>query len=335
MRFLIILVFSVILLIACKNKDRELMHIEGSAQGTTYHISFIPSNSPIMKSEIDSVLYSLDMSLSTYKPESIISKINKNENDVLVDDYFEKVFNKSIEVSEKTNGYFDITVAPVINAWGFGFTKKSTVTKSLVDSLLQFVGYRQLSLENGQIKKTMPPVMLDFNAIAQGFSVDVLAGFLESKGVLNYMVELGGEVIARGKKKNGSYWKIGIDRPVDSLSNERILQATIDLADKAMATSGNYRKFYEEDGQRYAHIIDPHTGYPAKNNLLSVSVFAKDCMTADAYATAFMVMGLEKSLLFLKENKALGLEAFFVFDEKGVLKTQTSESLKKWIEEIN
>ena len=335
MRLFSIFVFSVIFLSSCKNKERELVHIEGSAQGTTYHITFIPSNIPIVKSEIDSVLYSLDMSLSTYKPESIISRINKNENDVLVDEYFEKVFNKSIEVSEKTNGYFDITVAPVINAWGFGFTKKSTVTKSLIDSLLQFVGYQNLRLENKQIKKTMPPVMLDFNAIAQGFSVDVLAAFLESNGVVNYMVELGGEVIAKGKKKNGAYWKIGIDRPVDSLSNDRMLQAAVDLADKAVATSGNYRKFYEEDGQRYSHIIDPHTGYPAKNNLLSVSVFAEDCMTADAYATAFMVMGLEKSLLFLKENKSLELEAFFVFDEKGVLKTHTTELLKKWIKEIN
>jgi thiamine biosynthesis lipoprotein len=176
--------------------------------------------------------------------------------------------------------------------------------------------------------------MLDFNAIAQGYSVDVLAYFLERKGISNYMVELGGEVIAKGKKNDKEYWKIGIDQPNETTTEDRPLQAIVRLRDKALATSGNYRKFYEENGQKYSHIIHPKTGYPAKHNLLSATVISDECMTADAYATAFMVMGLERSKQFLAENKALKLEVHFIYSENDTWKTFTSESLKEWTEEI-
>jgi thiamine biosynthesis lipoprotein len=177
--------------------------------------------------------------------------------------------------------------------------------------------------------------MLDFNAIAQGYSVDVLASFLESKGIRNYMVELGGEVKAKGKKDNNEYWKIGIDQPNEVFKDERPLEAVVHLRDRALATSGNYRKYYVENGQKHSHIINPHTGFPEKHNLLSATVIALDCMTADAYATAFMVMGLEKSKQFLSKNKALNLEVHFIYDENGVWKTYTSETLKEWIEETH
>jgi thiamine biosynthesis lipoprotein len=176
--------------------------------------------------------------------------------------------------------------------------------------------------------------MIDFNAIAQGYSVDILASYLDAKGVSNYLVELGGEVRAKGKKNNKEYWKVGIDQPNETSTEERPLQAVVRLRDKALATSGNYRKYYIENGQKFSHIINPQTGYPAKHNLLSATVIADDCMTADAYATTFMVMGLERSKQFLLDNKDLGLQVHFVYDENGHWRTHTSQELKEWIEEL-
>ena len=241
---------------------------------------------------------------------------------------------RSVEVAEKTNGLFDITVAPVINAWGFGFTKKASVDSVMIDSLLDLVGYKMVRLEGKKLVKEKPQSMLDFNAIAPGYTVDILAAYLESKGITNYLVELGGEVKAKGKKNNDNDWTVGIDQPNEISTDGRPLKAIIKLKDKALATSGNYRKFYVEDGQKRAHIIDPHTGYPAKHNLLSATVLAGDCATADAYATAFMVMGLEKAKQFLAAHPELQLEVFFIYDENNVWKTYSSETLKERIEEI-
>ncbi len=304
--------------------------ITGSAQGTTYHITYLAANGLSYKREIDSVLADIDSSLSTYVPVSIISRINQNDSTVIVDHYFSEVFEKAMEVSRKTGGKFDVTVAPIINAYGFGFTKRSKMDSAMIDSLLKFVSYKKVALHGNKIIKTQAEVMLDFNAIAQGYSVDVLAGYLWSKGINNYVVELGGEVLAKGRNENNINWKIGIDQPSEK-AGTRSLQAIISLTDRALATSGNYSKFYIEDGKKYSHIIDPHTGYPAKHNLLSATVIAQDCMTADAYATAFMVMGLEKTKKFLSNNKKLKLEVYLVYDDKGDFKTFTSRGLKKWI----
>jgi thiamine biosynthesis lipoprotein len=286
------------------------------------------------KTAIDSLLKEIDSSMSTYLPISFISRINNNDSSVLVDQYFIDVFNKSIEVSEKTDGLFDVTVAPLVNSWGFGYTKKATLDNNKIDSLLQLVGYKFVKLEGNKIIKAKPEVKLDFNAIAQGYSVDVLANYLESKGIENYLVELGGELKAKGKKEQEN-WKVGIDKPGEKASTERKLEAVINLNNKALATSGNYRKFYEENGQKFSHIINPKTGYPAKQNLLSATVIADDGITADAYATAFMVMGLNKSIQFLEDNKHLQLEVYFIYDDHGTWKTYTSESLKKWITELH
>jgi thiamine biosynthesis lipoprotein len=324
-----------IILVNCNQKSNELIKIAGEAQGTTYHITYLSKDYINYKAGIDSLLKAIDLSLSTYVPVSIISKINRNDTTLIADKYFTEVFNKAIEVSEKTGGLFDVTVAPVINAWGFGFTKKAKVDSAMIDSLLEFIGYKMVRLEGKKLVKAKPQIMLDFNAIAQGYSVDILASFLESKGIRIYMVELGGEVKAKGKKNNDEYWKIGIDQPNEVSTDERPLLAIVRLRDKALATSGNYRRYYVENGRKYAHIIHPHTGYPAKHNLLSATVIAEDCMTADAYATAFMVMGLEKSKQFLSANKALKLEVHFIYDENGIWKTYTSETVKEWIEEIH
>ena len=334
MKYLFLLFLSLVFFQGCTcNKNRsKIVQLSGEAQGTTYHIVLLTDIKSDFKPAVDSILKVIDQSLSTYLPTSVISRINNNDSTVIPDDHFINVFNKSKEVSESTAGVFDITVAPIINAWGFGFSKKEQVDSVLIENLLQYIGYKKVSIQNNKLVKENPGIMLDFNAIAQGYAVDVIAAYLNSKGVINYFVELGGEVIAKGDKGNHEYWKIGIDKPIEEPVEQREMQAVIKLFNKALATSGNYRKFYVENGQKFSHIIDPKTGYPAKNNLLSASVIAEDCMTADAYATAFMVMGLEKSLQFLTENRELNLGVFLIYDDKGSLKTYTSESLKKWVD---
>jgi thiamine biosynthesis lipoprotein len=334
MKFVFSFLFFLIVCAGCNSKKNDLIKIEGNAQGTTYHISYLGNDDINYKEAIDSLLKAIDRSMSTYLPVSLISRINKNDSTVLVDQYFIDVFNKSMQVSEKTDGLFDVTVGPLVNAWGFGFTKKASVDSNMIDSLRHFVGYKMLALEGNKVVKARPEIVLDFNAIAQGYSVDVLANFLESKGVDNYLIELGGELKARGKK-NGEDWKVGIDQPNEKETTERKLEAIISLNNKALATSGNYRKFYEEGGQKFSHIIDPRTGYPAKQNLLSTTVIAADGITADAYATAFMIMGLERSKQFLADNKNLNLEVYFIYNENGNWKTYVSESLKKWVEQLN
>lgn len=331
-KHLIPLFIFLMLLTACNNK--KVIKIKGNAQGTTYHITYITENAIDHKKTIDSLLKAIDSSMSTWVPNSIISRINNNEEAVSIDQHFNDVYLKSVEVSEKTDGFFDITVAPLVNSWGFGYTKKNTPNTTKIDSLLQLVGYKMLKLKGNKIIKEKPQIKLDFNAIAQGYSVDILANYLESKGINNYLVELGGELKAKGKKEN-EYWKVGIDKPNEKASPARELKAVLHLHNKALATSGNYRKFYEEDGQKFSHIINPKTAYPAKQNLLSATVIADDCITADAYATAFMVMGLKKSIHFLENNKDLKLEVYFIYDDNGIWKTYLSESLKKHIMELH
>lgn len=320
--------------INCRQQTDRSVKIAGNAQGTTYHITYTPRNNAINREAIDSIFRAIDSSLSTYVPASLISRINKNDTSVVADDHFIAVFNRAANVSATTNGLFDITVAPLTNAWGFGFTKKAQVDSAMIDSLLDFVGYKLVRLEGRKLVKEKPLVMLDFNAIAQGYTIDILAAYFESKGIIDYLIELGGEVRAKGKKTRDSYWLVGIDRPNEAPTNGRPLKAVIQLKDRALATSGNYRKFYFEDGIKRAHIIDPGTGYPAKHNLLSATVLAADCATADAYATAFMVMGMEAAKRFLSEHSELQLDVFFIYDENGAWKTYTSATLNEYIKEI-
>ncbi len=333
-RSLLRFILPVVVVAACQADQEKLVKLEGNAQGTTYHISYISPGNINHHPAIDSILKVIDSSMSTWLPVSIISRINENYPGVLVDHHFTEVFNKSVDISKKTNGVFDVTVGPLVNAWGFGFTKKANVDSAMIDSLLRFVGYKMVKLQGRKIIKEKPQIKLDFNAIAQGYSVDVMAGYLESKGIANYLVELGGELKARGKKYQED-WKVGIDKPNENQTEERPLEAIITLKDRALSTSGNYRKFYVENGKKYSHTINPSTGYPAKQNILSATVLADNCMTADAYATSFMVMGLEGSKQFLQENKELNLEVYFIYDENGQWKTYTSASLKKQLKELD
>lgn len=327
-----ILIAAGLFLISCNRDINNTIAISGKAQGTSYHITYVAGEHSNYREAFDSLFRQIDLSLSSYDSNSIISKINRNDSTVIVDHYFLDVFNKSMEVSEKTKGLFDITVAPVTNAYGFGFKKREKITGGLIDSLLRFVGYKKIRLTGNKVVKEMPHVMLDFNAIAQGYTVDVLTSFLESKGIKNYMVEVGGELRAKGTKLNDSSWTVGIQMPSENDEEASSLFARTRINNKSLATSGNYKRFYVEDGKKYSHIINPFTGYPAKNNLLSATVIANDCMTADAYATSFMVMGLEKAKQFLSENKDLGLEVFFIYDDNGVWKKYATKYFEENIE---
>ena len=260
---------------------------------TSFHVKYASDRS--LYDDIVAELDKFDDSLNPFKDHSIIAKINRNE-PVQPDSFFIAVFNKAMEVSRITDGKFDITVAPLVNAWGFGFKNSDNVTPELIDSLKQFVGYEKVRLENGTIVKADPRVQLDASAIAKGYACDVVANLLKSYGVENYMIEIGGEIAMRGKNDKGVCWRIGIDKPMDdSTGLHHELQTILSICDKCVATSGNYRNYYVKDGKKYAHTIDPQTGYPSEQDILSATVIADDCMTADAYATAFMASGLEKS----------------------------------------
>lgn len=294
----------------------EPIRLLGEAQGTYYSIIYYDHEQRDFQFEIDSTLKAFDQSVSLWVPNSILSRLNNNDTSVKLDHSFIENFKLSLEIAEKTNGNFDITVGSLVRAWGFGFDATVKVDSAIVDSILQFTGYKKVGLVNEHVVKDDHRTTFDFNAIAQGYSVDLIGEFLEEKGIENYLVDIGGEVKGKGRKPDGKFWKVGIDKPIADKNEARDLKAIIDLKDMAIATSGNYRKFYEEDGIRYAHTINPKTGYPVQHGLLSASVLAKDAAIADAYATAFMVMGLEQSKIFLSKNSFL--EAFFIYtDEEG------------------
>jgi thiamine biosynthesis lipoprotein len=326
-------ILLVVFLISHSRKRGEYMRIGGFTQGTTYHIIYESKSGEDLKISMDSLLADFDRSLSAYLPNSLITRLNKNEPGLHADKKFTDVFIKSYEVFNKTDGAFDITVAPIVNALGFGTTDTLNVDSTMIDSLLQYVGMRKVRLQGDTLVKTDSHVTLDVNALAQGYSVDVAVNYLESREIKNYMVEIGGEVRARGKNENGDYWRIGIDKPVDGNQIPGAdLQSIVKLNDRSLATSGNYRKFYEKNGIKYVHTINPKTGFPVISNLLSATVVAKDCMTADAYATAFMVMGTDRSIRFLKENKFL--DAYLIYsDEKGNFKVYYTKGLKRYIAE--
>ena len=321
--WLAIFTLATIAILARHNAPAPYQKASGLIFGTMYSVTY--QSKTDLKTSIDSMLTVFDGSLSPFNDTATISRINRNER-VIADELFATVFRKSMEVSEATGGAFDITVAPLVNAWGFGFKQGSFPDSMMVDSLLQLTGYEKVSMnEQGEVVKQDERMMLNCSAIAKGYAVDVIANLLKSKGVKNMMVDIGGEVVVHGKNPKEKKWRIGINKPVDdSLATNQELERIVEITDAAIATSGNYRNFYYNNGKKYAHTIDPSTGYPVQHSLLSATVVANDCMTADAYATAFMVMGVEKALEIAESNPAI--EAFFIFsNEEGNLQTcQTS-----------
>lgn len=320
--------------LSCVNKKPVYDSFSGFIQGTTYSIIFQNDGDldPLtIRTGVENVLHEFDMSLSLYQDSSILSKVNRNE-EVTVDSFFTEVFKKAEGLSKITDGNFDVTVGPLVKAWGFGPDAMKNFSESKRDSLMRLVGMDKVKLRDGKIFKTDPGIILDFNAIAQGFSVDVISRYLDRLGVESYLVEIGGEVRVKGDK-GGVMWRIGIDRPVDyNFSPGGNLQAVISLKERSLATSGNYRKFFVEDGIKYSHTIDPASGYPVKHTLLSATILAGDCTAADAVATACMVMGLDKSIAFLTNHSEF--EGYLIYsDETGEFRTWSSDSLVKYISE--
>ena len=299
---------------------------EGLIFGTFYHITYKYPES--LSEEIKNRLLQFDASLSPFNDTSIISRVNRNE-PVETDRWFEHVFNASRRIYTRTGGTFDPTVSPLVNAWGFGFNKSQDVNETAIDSMRRFVGFNKVRIDaSGRVVKSDPRVMLDCSAIAKGFGCDEVARLFDNKGIKNYMIEIGGEIVVRGNGPGHKEWNIGISKPVeDSLSADNGIQAMLRLTDCAIATSGNYRRFYYKDGRRYSHTVDPRTGYPVNHTLLSSTVVADDCATADAYATAFMVLGLDSARTVLRSNPRL--KAMFIYSNaKGENEIWISPELK-------
>lgn len=323
---------TVMIALSCSQKKKELklVKFQGEAQGTYYAVTYYDADARDFQSSIDSILSQFDRCASIYIDSSIISRVNNNDPNVLLDSNFIQIFKLSQKVSEQTDGAFDCTVGPLVNAWGFGFKQNKTLEVAKVDTLMKYIGYKKVHIENQRLVKESPQILLDFNAIAQGFSVDVIARFLESKGVQNYLIDVGGEVLGKGEKPDGALWVVGVEKPAPDSEAERVVQTKVQLKNRALCTSGNYRKYRMINGKKYAHEIDPKTGFPVSHNLLSVSVMASDCATADAYATAFMIMGLQKSKMFLEKHPEL--QAYFIYaNEKGELQTDQTPKFQQFI----
>ena len=342
MKNITLILFIASIAFACSNNSTEkssdnaiigqYVHFTGNTQGTTFSIKYKIVSDSIQLSEITALFDNINNSMSEYVDSSIISKINNNESNVKTDNLFNAVYNASVKVYNSTDGYFDITVAPLVKAWGFLPSAKIKLDQAKVDSMKQFVGMNKIKLENNQIIKEDPRIQLDLNSIAQGFTVDYVSLYLESNKITDYMVEIGGEVRTKGLNDKGQPWKVGIDNP--EATEENPLQTIIELSGKSVTTSGSYRKFFEEDGIKYSHTINPKTGYPTHHNLLSVTIIADNGTLADGFDTPIMVMGFEKGKEFVENHKFL--EAYFIYsDDKGVLKTWQSKGMEKYIIPLN
>ena len=294
--------------------NKPVFTIRGYAQGTSYTITYIKNNEAVTKNQVDSILDKIDSSLSLYKSYSIINRFNNSSSGCRADDHFIQVVNKSLETYNETGGAFDITIKPLVQAWGFGVKAVDSLPGStVIAAIKQCIGSRFLQVEKDSVRKDKPCIQIDCNGITQGYSVDVVADFLERNDIENYLVELGGEIRVKGKNQSDKTWTIGLEAPV---ANAYFLpvQRTIRMDAGAITTSGNYRNYFSQNGKKYSHIINPLTGYPSDNGLVSVTVIAKDAITADAFDNAFMVMGLERSMEFLAGKK--DVEAFFIYQER-------------------
>ena len=323
--WLAFLILATIWILARRNQKAEFNTASGFVFGTVCKIAY--QHDADLKPEIEAELKRFDQSLSPFNDSSVISRVNRNE-ELVTDSFFQTCFNRSMEISRETKGAFDITIAPLANAWGFGFKTGTPPTRHTIDSLRSAVGYKTVMLRDNRIFKQNPKTMLDFSAIAKGYGCDVVAYMLERRGIENYMIEIGGEVVTHGISEKRLPWKIGVTKPTDdSTAVDKELQTVLNVKDMAMATSGNYRNFYYRGGKKYAHTIDPSTGYPVQHNILSATVLAKRCAEADAYATAFMVMGLDKAKKVLDKHPEL--MAYLIYsDHKGQLQVWYSPSMK-------
>jgi len=320
--------FAAIILLSlasCNNQVPKVV-LNGAAQGSYYSITYFDKDNRNFQSQIDSIFALVDASVSLWNDSSIITKVNRNEpvelNQVFIDN-----FNAAIEAAELSGGLFDPTVSPLVAMWGFSYKNNITPTQHNIDSILEFVDYHKVSIIDGQVVKKDERISLDFNAIAQGYTSDAIARFLDTQGIENYLVDVGGEIMARGHKPDNSKWVVGIEKPAESFDSEQIVQTRMEITDKSLVTSGNYRKYVEREGKRYSHTIDPRTGTSVAHNLLSATVLAENATRADALASICMIMGMEQSLKLI--NSLDGVEAFYIYvDEDEQVKTYATEGFK-------
>lgn len=326
--FLLFLIIGTIIVI---RQNRPVYRSnEGSVFGTSYRITYLYNED--LKKDIEKTLAEVDGALSIFNDSSTISKINRNEN-VIPDSLFLHIYRLSHQISDWTNGAFDITVAPAVNAWGFGFKHAENITDATIDSLKNLVGYNKVYEQDGKIIKSNPHIMLDCNAIAKGFGCDVVADMMNTKNIDNYMIEIGGEIVVKGINSKGNNWNIGVSKPIDdtlAVSNE--LQTILSLTECALATSGNYRNYYYKDGKKYAHTIDPKTCRPVSHNMLSATIIALNCATADAFATSMMVIGLDSAKVLCNEHQ--DIEAYFIYQNaEGEIDTYYTDGFQKYIKQ--
>ncbi len=325
------ILLTVMTILATSCRQKQYITTSGTVFGTVYNITYEYDRE--LKNEITLALNEVDMSLSPFNKESVITKVNNNVK-VELNEQFLTVYETAMNVSADTEGAFDITVAPLVNAWGFGFKEGKMPTDEQVDSLKALIGYQKVKLESGVVNKENPNMMLDCSAIAKGYGVDVVADMLRKLGVENFLVEIGGEIVSQGVNSKGMPWRVGVVKPVDDpLSTAKENKAVLNVQNIAMATSGNYRNFYiAEDGKRYAHTIDPRSGRPIQHNILSATVLGPTCTVADAYATSFMVVGLDKAKEIL--NRHTELMAYIIYNnEEGKNAVWYSPKLKELIDE--
>ena len=320
--------FVLLLLASCGSQPKKIV-LQGEAQGSYYAITYYDEQGRNFQSDIDSIFHAVDVSVNLWVDTSVISKVNRNE-EVTLDNIFIDNFNIAQEAARLSDGYFDPTISPIVAAWGFSYKHGDSITPQLIDSLKQLVSYQNICIEEGKIVKANPAMTLDFNAIAQGYTSDMIASFLDSRGIKNYLVDTGGEIMARGCKPDGQPWIVGIEKPADNWNSEQVVHTRIALRDKGLVTSGSTRKYVERNGKRYSHCIDSKTGYPVEHNVLSVTILAKNSVWADALASICMVMGMEQSLPLIESMD--GVEAYYIYvNEKDDMETFATEGFAKLV----
>lgn len=309
---------------------------EGQAQGTYYIVKYLTdSDTTSRRKAFDSIFSVIDQSMSLYQPGSLINRFNSGTT-VITDEHLHAVITKALSVSKWTGGAFDITVKPLVDLWGFGVVRPAHPVVPSADSIraaLRHVGYRYLQLQGQQLRKRQPGVAIDCNGIAQGYTVDVIGRYLETQGIRNYLVDVGGELRARGRNQKGLPWSVGIERPSGRGEEVEPAAGILRLDDKAVATSGNYRRFFDQGGTRFAHTIDPHTGAALHSNIVSVTVIAPDCITADGFDNALILMGVEKGIRFVQQHPQFGLEVYYIFkDAEGHITERYSPGFATYLE---
>ena len=328
MKKVFLLIIGLMVLALCGKQPQKVI-LQGEAQGSYYAVTYYDEQGRNFQSDIDSIFHAVDVSVNLWVDTSVISKVNRNE-EITLDSIFIDNFNIAQEAARLSNGYFDPTISPIVTAWGFSYKNGDSITPQLIDSLKQLVDYRNIRIEEGKVIKATPSMTLDFNAIAQGYTSDLIASFLDSRGIKNYLVDTGGEIMARGCKPDGHPWIVGIEKPADNWDSEQVVHTRIALRDKGLVTSGSTRKYVERKGKRYSHCINPKTGYPVEHNVLSVTVLAKNSVWADALASICMVMGMEQSLPLIESMD--GVEAYYIYaNEVNELETFATEGFKALI----